>query len=47
LRADLDRLVTQALIPDRASRLTTHDRRQAMATMMSEWEDFKSGWTRQ
>ena len=47
LRADIDRLVTQALIPDRASRLTTHDRRQAMATMMSEWEEFKSSWNRQ
>ena len=47
LRADLDRLVTQALIPDRASRLHHHDRRQAMATMMSEWEEFKSSWTRQ
>jgi tetratricopeptide (TPR) repeat protein len=47
LRADLDRLVTQALIPDRATRLTTTDRRQAMATMMSEWEDFKQSWSRQ
>jgi hypothetical protein len=47
LRADLDRLVTQALIPDRATRLATTDRRQAMATMMSEWEDFKQSWSRQ
>ena len=46
LRADLDRLVTQALIPDRATRLSTTDRRQAMATMTSEWEDFKQSWTR-
>jgi hypothetical protein len=47
LRADLDRLVTQALIPDRATRLTTTDRRQAMATMMSEWAEFKLSWSRQ
>jgi hypothetical protein len=46
LRADLDRLVTQAIIPDRASRLNTRDRRQAAATMTSEWEAFKSGWTK-
>lgn len=46
LRADLDRLVTQALIPDRAARLATKDRRQAMASMTSEWEEFKSNWTR-
>jgi hypothetical protein len=46
LRADLDRLVTQALIPDRAARLTTRDRRQAMAAMTSEWEEFKSNWSK-
>jgi len=46
LRADLDRLVTQALIPDRAARLTVRDRRQAMASMTSEWEEFKSNWSR-
>ena len=41
LRADIDRLVTQALIPDRASRADPHDRRQAMATMIGEWEEFR------
>jgi hypothetical protein len=46
LRADLDRLVTQALIPDRATRLNVRDRRQAMASMTSEWEEFKSNWTK-
>jgi hypothetical protein len=47
LRADLDRLVTQALIPDRAARLTARDRRQAVASMTSEWEEFKANWSRQ
>ncbi len=46
LRADLDRLVTQALIPDRAAKLTIRDRRQAMASMTNEWEEFKSNWTK-
>ena len=46
LGADLDRLVTQALIPDRATRIAPRDRRQAIASMTSEWEEFKSIWTR-
>jgi hypothetical protein len=46
LRADLDRLVTQALIPDRAARLTVRDRREATASMTSEWEEFKSNWAK-
>lgn len=46
LRADLDRLVTQALIPDRAARLTTRDRRQAIASMTGEWEEFKTTWSK-
>jgi hypothetical protein len=46
LRADLDRLVTQALIPDRATRLNVRDRRQAVASMTSEWEEFKSNWSK-
>ena len=46
LRADLDRLVTQALIPDRATRIAPRDRHQAIASMTSEWEEFKSTWTR-
>jgi tetratricopeptide (TPR) repeat protein len=46
LRADLDRLVTQALIPDRAARLVVRDRRQAMTSMTSEWEEFKSNWSK-
>jgi hypothetical protein len=46
LRADLDRLVTQALIPDRAARLTVRDRREAMASMTNEWQEFKSNWAK-
>jgi hypothetical protein len=46
LRADIDRLVTQALIPDRAARLTLRDKRQAIDGMLAEWESFKDGWTK-
>jgi len=46
LRADLDRLVTQALIPDRATRIAPRDRHEAIVSMTSEWEEFKSTWMR-
>lgn len=44
LRADLDRLVTQAIIPERAARLPAKDRRQAAAAMTADWEAFKKVW---
>jgi hypothetical protein len=44
LRADLDKLVTQALIPDRAVRLPARERQQAAATMSADWEAFKKIW---
>ncbi len=44
LRADLDKLVTQALIPDRAAKTLPRDRRQTAATMLAEWEAFKKIW---
>lgn len=44
LRADLDKLVTQAIIPDRATRLPARERRQAVASMNAEWESFKKIW---
>ena len=44
LRADLDRLMTQAIIPDRAARLPQRERKQAQTTMLAEWESFKTIW---
>jgi hypothetical protein len=44
LRADLDRLVIQAIIPDRAARSPVRDRRQATAAMTADWESFKKTW---
>jgi tetratricopeptide (TPR) repeat protein len=46
LRADLDRLVTQAIIPERAARLPQRDRAQAIAGMTNEWDAFKAKWSR-
>jgi hypothetical protein len=46
LRADLDRLVTQAIIPERAAKLKTGDVRQAAAGMQNEWTAFKAGWSK-
>lgn len=46
LRADLDRLVLQALIPERALKLTSRDAIQASATLTSDWESFKAAWAR-
>jgi hypothetical protein len=47
LRADLDRLVVQAILPERAARLgKPAEARQAFSVMLSEWESFKAGWSR-
>jgi hypothetical protein len=46
LRADLDRLVTQAIVPERASKLKTADIKQAAAGMLNEWTAFKAGWSK-
>ena len=44
LRADLDRLVVQAIIPARIARLGLKDPAQALAGMLGEWEVFKAAW---
>lgn len=46
LRADLDRLVTRGIIPDRAARLQPKDPKPAGAVMLAEWEAFKTMWSR-
>jgi hypothetical protein len=46
LRADLDRLVILAIIPERAARLHMGDARQAASGMQNEWESFKAGWSK-
>jgi tetratricopeptide (TPR) repeat protein len=46
LRADIDRLVVQAIIPERAARLQVRDSKPAAAGMLAEWQAFKSSWSR-
>jgi hypothetical protein len=46
LHADLDRLVTQAIIPERAAKLKAGDARQTAAGMQNEWTAFKEGWSK-
>ena len=44
LRGDLDKLVLQGILPDRAAKTPARDRRQALASMTAEWEAFKKIW---
>ena len=44
LRADLDRLVTQALIPERARTRPARDQTDAANALRAEWETLKSQW---
>jgi tetratricopeptide (TPR) repeat protein len=46
LRADLDRLIVQALIPERAAKLQPRDPKQAASVMLAEWEAMKTSWVR-
>ena len=50
LRADLDRLMTQAVIPERAAKLAhkgdPKDPKEAQAAMTAEWEAFKKIWSK-
>jgi hypothetical protein len=47
LRVDLDRLVTQVILPERARHLTSEgDPRLALASFIEEWDALKSRWGR-
>jgi hypothetical protein len=47
LRADLDRLVTEALVPERAAKLSGRvDSKEAQSALLQEWEAFKRAWTK-
>jgi hypothetical protein len=44
LRADLDKLVTQAIIPEKGAKVSVRERRQAVGSLTTEWENFKKSW---
>jgi hypothetical protein len=46
LRGDLDRLMVQAIIPDRAARMNTRDTTAVITGLLAEWESFKAGWAK-
>lgn len=47
LRADLDRLMHQAIIPERAAKVSSgRDPELAETSMRTEWEAFKTAWSR-
>lgn len=44
LRADLDKLVTQAIVPEKGAKVSARERRQAVSSLTTEWEAFKKVW---
>lgn len=44
LRADLDRVVEQALIPERARAYPAHDTQDPVTVLRAEWELVKENW---
>ena len=47
LRADLDKLVTTALVPERAAKLAGRgDPKEAQTALLQEWVAFKKTWTK-
>jgi hypothetical protein len=44
LRADLDRLVTQALIPERTRQRPAREQAEAATTLRAQWETVKTQW---
>ncbi|MBI4264068.1 MAG: hypothetical protein HY657_06820 [Acidobacteria bacterium] len=44
LRADVDRLVTEALIPERARTKPAREQQDAVAALRAEWESLKQQW---
>jgi len=44
LRADIDKLVTQAIIPEKGAKVAVRERRQAVGSLTTAWETFKKSW---
>jgi hypothetical protein len=44
LRADIDRFVTEALVPDRARSRPQQETAEATAALLSDWTSLKSQW---
>jgi hypothetical protein len=46
LRGDLDRLMLQGIIPERAVRIAPREPHKTIAGLTGEWEGFKAAWSR-
>jgi hypothetical protein len=46
LRADLDRLMNQAIIPERVAKLAKGDSKEAQTAMTAEWDAYKKAWSK-
>lgn len=44
VRADIDKLVIEGIIPERVAALPAQARREALAAMMADWDAFKKNW---
>lgn len=44
VRADIDKLVVEGIIPERIAALPVGDRRKALASMTGDWQEFKKNW---
>jgi hypothetical protein len=44
LRSDLDKLVTEGIIPDRAAKAPRERRQAVAASLAAEWDTFKKSW---
>jgi hypothetical protein len=46
LRGDLDRLMMQGIIPERAARIAPRDPANTITGLTNEWEAFKASWSK-
>ncbi len=46
LRGDLERLMIQGIIPERATRIAPRDPSSTITGLTNEWEAFKASWSR-
>lgn len=46
VRSDIDRLMREAVLPERAARVSPRDPKAALTSLLGEWEAFKERWSR-
>lgn len=46
VRSDIDRLMREAVLPERAARVSPRDPKAALTSLLGEWDAFKERWSR-